>query len=89
MLYLVKYVIIYMNLEYQNLFEGSETSNWNFALFLFIICTRDNITGTSTKTPTVIAKVTPEWTPNKIVDTATASSKKLLAPMKAVGAASG
>ena len=77
-----------MNLEYQNLFEGFETSNWNFDLFLFIICTRDSITGTSTKTPTVIVNVTSEWTPNKIVDTATASSKRLLAPMKAVGAAS-
>jgi hypothetical protein len=60
----------------------------NFDLFLFIIATRDSITGTSTNTPIVIAKVTPESTPNKIVDTATASSKKLLAPMKAVGAAS-
>lgn len=77
-----------MNLEHQNLFEGSETLNWNFAFFFFIIWTRDSITGTSTKTPTVIARVTPEWTPNKIVDTATASSKKLLAPIKAVGAAS-
>jgi hypothetical protein len=60
----------------------------NFDLLLFIISTRDSITGTSTNTPTVIAKVTPESTPNKIVDTAIASSKKLLAPMKAVGAAS-
>ena len=30
------------------------------------LISRDSITGTSTRTATVIAKVTPEWTPNKI-----------------------
>jgi hypothetical protein len=47
----------------------------------------DNITGTSTSTPTTVAKAAPEEGPNNAIAVATASSKKLLAPIKAPGAA--
>ena len=49
--------------------------------------TRLSITGTSTKTPTVVAKATGESAPKRDIATATASSKKLDAPIKAAGAA--
>jgi len=52
-----------------------------------MILTRDRITFTSTSTPTITVRVTPEWTPNSIMDTATANSKKkLLVPINAVEA---
>jgi hypothetical protein len=51
------------------------------------ILTTDSITGTSTKTPTTVAKAAPDCNPNKTIAVATASSKKLLAPIKADGAA--
>jgi hypothetical protein len=44
-----------------------------------MILTSDSITGTSTNTPTTAARVTPEWTPKRIITTAIANSKKLLA----------
>jgi len=45
----------------------------------------DNITGTSTSTPTTVANAAPDPGPNSVIATATASSKKLLAPISAPG----
>jgi hypothetical protein len=59
----------------------------NLLLVLFAILTRVNITGTSTSTPTTVARAAPDLNPNKDIATATASSKKLLAPIKDAGAA--
>ena len=53
----------------------------------FIKYTNDNITGTSTKTPTTVAKAAPELMPNIPIATATANSKKLEVPIKHTGAA--
>src|SRR5512136_718202 len=47
----------------------------------------DNITGTSIRTPTTVASAAPEPGPNSAIAVATASSKKLLAPISAPGAA--
>src|SRR6478735_6064708 len=47
----------------------------------------DNITGTSMSTPTTVANAAPDSGPNSAIAVATASSKKLLAPMSAPGAA--
>ena len=49
--------------------------------------TSDNMTGTSTKTPTTVAKAAPEFRPNTLMATATANSKKLDVPIMAHGAA--
>ena len=46
-----------------------------------------NITGTSTNTPTTVASAAPDCNPNNDIATATASSKKLLAPIIPAGAA--
>ena len=54
---------------------------------LFTILTTDSITGTSISTPTTVASAAPELKPNRLMAAATASSKKLLAPMSADGAA--
>ena len=40
------------------------------------IYTKQSIKGTSTSTPTMVAKAAPELTPKRFIDTATASSKK-------------
>ena len=40
------------------------------------IFTKKSIKGTSTSTPTMVAKAAPELTPKRVIDTATASSKK-------------
>ena len=53
-----------------------------------MILTKWSITGTSTNTPTTVARVAPEFIPNNINATATESSKKLLAPINEEGAAS-
>lgn len=54
----------------------------------FTIATTDSITGTSTRTPTTaVASAAPEFSPNRLTAAATASSKKLLAPISAAGAA--
>jgi hypothetical protein len=45
------------------------------------------MTGTSTNTPTTVAKAAPDSGPNSAMAVATANSKKLLAPIKAPGAA--
>src|SRR5437762_2327358 len=47
----------------------------------------DSMTGTSTSTPTTVASVAPEVRPKSETAVATASSKKLLAPISAPGAA--
>lgn len=47
----------------------------------------DSMTGTSIKTPTTVASAAPDPAPNKAIAVATASSKKLLAPIRAQGAA--
>ncbi len=45
------------------------------------------MTGTSTSTPTTVASAAPDWNPNRTIAVATASSKKLLAPISAEGPA--
>src|SRR5665213_3544029 len=47
----------------------------------------DNMTGTSTKTPTTVANAAPDSGPNSAIAVATASSKKFDAPISAPGAA--
>ncbi len=54
---------------------------------LFAILTNINITGTSTSTPTTVANAAPDCKPNREIATATANSKKLLAPIIPAGAA--
>src|SRR5690554_7691033 len=49
--------------------------------------TNASISGTSTSTPTTVTKAAPECRPNNPMATATANSKKLLAPIKPAGAA--
>ncbi len=44
------------------------------------------MTGTSTKTPTTVAKAAPEFKPKIDMATAIASSKKFEVPIKAAGA---
>ena len=56
-------------------------------MVLLAKATKDSITGTSTKTPTTVARAAPECRPNKLMATATASSKKLEVPINAAGAA--
>lgn len=53
----------------------------------FTIATTDSMTGTSTNTPTTVASVAPESRPKSEMAAATASSKKLEAPINAAGAA--
>ena len=48
--------------------------------------TKDNMTGTSTNTPTTVARTAPECNPNKLMETATANSKKFEALINAQGA---
>jgi hypothetical protein len=43
------------------------------------------MTGTSIRTPTTVARAAPDLKPNRLMAAATASSKKLLAPMRADG----
>ena len=51
------------------------------------MATSDNITGTSTSTPTTVARAAPEDSPNRLIATATASSKKLEVPIRQAGPA--
>lgn len=53
----------------------------------FAILTKNSITGTSTKTPTTVARVAPDESPNREIATATDNSKKLDAPIMPHGAA--
>ena len=48
--------------------------------------TKESITGTSINTPTTVASDAPEFNPKIEMATATANSKKLLAPIMAEGA---
>lgn len=54
---------------------------------LFAILTRISMTGTSVKTPTVVARAAGEVVPNNAIATATDSSKKLDAAIIPAGAA--
>jgi hypothetical protein len=56
-------------------------------LLACVILTTESITGTSTRTPTTVASAAPDSKPNRPIAVATASSKKLLAPIRADGAA--
>ena len=49
--------------------------------------TSDSITGTSTNTPTTVAKAAPAFKPNKEIATATANSKKFEVPIRQAGPA--
>lgn len=60
--------------------------SYQFRLELTIFAT-DNMTGTSIKTPTTVARAAPELKPKRLMAVATASSKKLLAPISADGPA--
>lgn len=62
------------------------TSNYQY-FHLLANFTNDNITGTSTNTPTTVTNAAGDCKPNKAIATATASSKKLLAPIMAAGEA--
>ena len=53
----------------------------------FTIPTTESITGTSISTPTTVASAAPDSKPNRLIAAATASSKKLLAPISAEGQA--
>lgn len=59
----------------------------NHPFVLFAIFTKNNITGTSTNTPTIVANVAGDETPNNAIDTATDNSKKFDAPIIPAGAA--
>jgi hypothetical protein len=59
----------------------------NHLRVLFAILTNINITGTSVRTPTVVARAAGEDVPNNAIATATASSKKFEAPIIPAGAA--
>ena len=59
----------------------------NQSFVLLETLTKSNITGTSTSTPTTVAKVAPDCNPKSDIDTATANSKKLLAPIIPAGEA--
>ena len=61
---------------------GFHASLCSYSLF-----TTDNITGTSISTPATVANAAPELRPNRLTAVATASSKKLLAPINADGPA--
>jgi len=56
-------------------------------LLALVIFTTESMTGTSTSTPTTVARAAPDSKPNSTMAVATASSKKLLAPISAEGPA--
>jgi len=58
-------------------------------LLALTILTTESITGTSTRTPTTVASTAPDSNPNRLIAAATASSKKLLAPINADGGGAG
>ena len=59
----------------------------NHLRVLLAILTNINITGTSTSTPTTVANAAPDCKPKREIATATANSKKLLAPIIPAGGA--
>ena len=74
-------------MPYYTTFYSAMPYSLNQPLVLFAILTSVSITGTSTSTPTTVANVDPDCNPNNDIDTATESSKKLLAPIIPAGAA--
>src|SRR6478752_1435850 len=54
-------------------------------LVAFTTRTTSSITGTSISTPTTVASAAPDSKPKRLIAAATASSKKLLAPISADG----
>jgi hypothetical protein len=54
--------------------QGTGANQWRVGLTM---ATSDNMTGTSTSTPTMVDSAAPEFRPNREMATATASSKKL------------
>lgn len=58
----------------------------NQCFVLFAILTSINMTGTSVRTPTIVASAAGLCVPNNEIATATANSKKLDAPIMAAGA---
>jgi len=73
--------------EAEDLRGNYEGNLENHFLVLFAILTRISITGTSTSTPTIVARATGLFVPKRDMATATASSKKLDAPIIPAGAA--
>ena len=66
---------------------GDELPDQGAAGFhLFASATRESITGTSTSTPTTVTIAAGDYRPKSEIATATASSKKLLAPIIEAGA---
>lgn len=63
------------------LLEQTFSQSGNLSRVRLAILTKANITGTSTNTPTTVANVAPESIPKITMETATDSSKKLLAPI--------
>ena len=59
----------------------------NVPLVALAILTNDSMMGTSVSTPTVVANAAPLCSPKRLIATATASSKKLDAPIIPAGAA--
>ena len=59
----------------------------NQCLVRFAKATSVSMTGTSTRTPTTVAKDAPEFNPKRAIATATANSKKLDVPIMQAGAA--
>lgn len=59
----------------------------NQVLVPFATRTSASITGTSTNTPTTVTNAAPDCKPKSDIATATANSKKLLAPIIPAGAA--
>lgn len=78
---------IFISEKRQSMFHYSVLPFRNLFAVLFAIFTRNSITGTSVRTPTVVASAAGEVVPNKAIATATASSKKLDAPIMPAGAA--
>ncbi len=61
----------------------------NLNLVRLATATKDNITGTSTNTPTTVARAAPEFKPNKLIATTTANSKKFDVPNRQASPHSG
>jgi hypothetical protein len=70
--------------EYQHFSFWHGENQWRVRLHA---AQTESMTGTSTKTPTTVANAAPDCGPNSAMAVATASSKKLLAPISAPGAA--
>ena len=69
---------------------GMAPAGWPLAyqaVLAFTTLTTSSITGTSISTPTTVASAAPDSNPNRLMAAATASSKKLLAPISADGPA--